>query len=217
VKPLYILVEGQTEEEFVKESLCPYLADQEIHEVRPIKISTKVGFKGGFVNYDYLKRDALNLLKERREIVLSTFVDYFRIPTNVPNYDECQSIYQINSRIECLENAIREDIGFENFFPYIQKHEFEALLFSSNEGFASYYPKSVSEQTQKVIEQFLNPEEINDNPNSAPSKRILNIVPEYSKVIDGNIIALEVGIETMLEKCSRFRTWVETIIEQVKA
>lgn len=216
MKPLYILVEGQTEEEFVKESLCPHLANQEIYEARPIKISTKVGYKGGFVNYDHLKRDALKLLKERKEIVLSTFVDYFRIPTNVPNYDECQGIYQINSRIECFENAIREDIGYENFLPYIQKHEFEALLFSSNDGFEFYYEKSVAKQTQKIIDQYADPEDINDNPNSAPSKRILNIVPEYNKVVDGNIIALEVGIEAMLEKCPRFRNWIETIIEKVK-
>jgi hypothetical protein len=138
VKPLYILVEGQTEEEFVKDLLRPYLWNEKIYEVRPIKISTKAGFKGGFVNYDHLKRDATKLLKQRDEVIVSTFVDYFRIPANLPKYGDCQKIPDIDARIKCLEKEIQADIGGERFLPYIQKHEFEALLFSSNSGFESY-------------------------------------------------------------------------------
>jgi hypothetical protein len=216
VKPLYILVEGQTEEEFVKDLLRPFLWKEKIYEIQPIKISTKAGFKGGFVNYEHLRRDATRLLKQRKEVIVSTFVDYFRIPTNLPNYQSCIEFLNIDARIDCLEREIYNDIGHERFLPYIQKHEFEALLFSSNRGFESYFDKSVAGLTQSVIEQYENPEEINDKPQTAPSKRILSFVPEYNKVLDGNIIALEVGFETMLEKCPRFKSWIETIIEKVK-
>ena len=48
----------------------------------------------------------------------------------------------------------------------------------------------------------------------APSKRLLRIVPEYDKVMFGNIIALEIGITTILEKCPRFRAWTETLIRK---
>ena len=48
----------------------------------------------------------------------------------------------------------------------------------------------------------------------APSKRILRIVPEYDKVMFGNIIALEIGITTILEKCPRFRAWTETLLRK---
>ncbi|HSK72727.1 MAG TPA: DUF4276 family protein, partial [Pyrinomonadaceae bacterium] len=122
-------------------------------------------------------------------------------------------IYNIDERINCLENAMRADLENERFFPYIQKYEFEALLFSSNQGFENYYESKVAKQTEKIVENYPNPEEINDNPATAPSKRLLEIIPEYSKVLVGNMLALEIGLDTMLQKCPRFRIWIDTLIE----
>ncbi|MEK7722846.1 MAG: DUF4276 family protein [Acidobacteriota bacterium] len=216
MKPLIIVVEGDTEEEFVKDLLLPYFHGHEIYDVRPIKISTKAGFKGGFVNYDHLKRDVTRYLKEHKTRIVTTFVDYFRLPNSVPKYSECQQIHFIDARIECLENSISETFQTDRFIPYIQKHEFEALLFSSNAGFESYF-ENIAKETQKIINQYPNPEDINDQPHTAPSKRLLALNYSYDKVNDGNIIALEIGLETILEKCPRFRNWIETIIEKVKS
>jgi hypothetical protein len=216
MKPLYVLVEGQTEEEFFKENLIPYFAKREIFEVRPIKISTKVGFKGGFVKYDHLKRDAEIYLKQRQVSIISTFVDYFRIPKNLPDYDKCQNIHNVDDRIKCLEDAMKNDIGNDRFIPYIQKHEFEALLFSSNYGFEYCFEAKEARETAKLVSVYLNPEEINDQPTTSPSNRLKNIRPTYDKVLEGNTIALEVGIEKILEKCPRFRNWIETLVEIVQ-
>lgn len=215
MKPLIIVVEGDTEEEFVKELLLPYFIEHEIYDVRAIKISTKAGFKGGFVNYDHLKRDVNRYLKERKNQIITTFVDYFRLPNSVPKYDECQKIHFVDARIECLENSIREDFQNERFIPYIQKHEFEAVLFSSNVGFESLF-NEIADETQKIIDQYPNPEDINDQPQTAPSKRLKTIKSDYDKVADGNLIALEIGIEAILEKCPRFRNWIENLISVIK-
>jgi hypothetical protein len=216
MKPLYVLVEGQTEEEFFKESLTPYFTEREIYEVRPIKIITKGSYKGGFVNYDHLKRDANLLLKQRNDAIISTFVDYFRIPNNIPDYDDCQKIHNVDARIKCLEVAMKNDIESERFIPYIQKHEFEALLFSSNSGFEYCFGVSEARETAKIVEIYQNPEEINDQAATSPSNRLKNIRPIYNKVLEGNTIALEVGLDTMLEKCPRFNTWIENLIELVR-
>lgn len=216
MKPLYVLVEGQTEEEFFKENLIPYFAEREIFEVRPIKISTKVGFKGGFVKYDHLKRDAEIYLKQRQISIISTFVDYFRIPQNLPDYDKCQNIHNVDDRIQCLEDAMKNDIGNDRFIPYIQKHEFEALLFSSNRGFEYSFEAKEAKETAKIVNAYSNPEEINDQPTTSPSNRLKNIRSTYDKVLVGNIIALEIGIETILAKCPRFKNWVETLVDLVQ-
>jgi hypothetical protein len=216
MKPLYVLVEGQTEEEFFKENLIPYFAGHGIFEVRPIKISTKVGFKGGFVKYDHLKRDAGIYLKQRPDSIISTFVDYFRIPVNLPEYDKCQGIHSVDERIKCLEEAMKTDIGSDRFIPYIQKHEFEALLFSSNRGFEYCFETKAAKETAKIVDAYSNPEEINDHPATSPSKRLINIRPAYNKVLEGNTIALEIGLGTILERCPRFRTWIEGLVEAVK-
>ncbi len=215
MKPLIIVVEGDTEEVFIKDILLPYFIEHEIYDVRAIKISTKAGFKGGFVNYDHLKRDVNRYLKERKNQIITTLVDYFRIPNNIPNYDKCEEIYFIDARIACLENSMREDFQTERFIPYIQKHEFEALLFSSNKGFAGLF-EEIADDTQKIIDQFPNPEEINDQPHTAPSKRLKKIKSDYDKVADGTLIALEIGIDKILEKCPRFKNWVENIIKTVQ-
>ena len=56
MKRLFIVVEGQTEEAFVKELMSPYFIQNGIYDVRPVLIQTSKGHKGGFVNYEHLKK-----------------------------------------------------------------------------------------------------------------------------------------------------------------
>ncbi len=214
---IFIIVEGQTEEAFVKEILQPWFAGQDIHDVRAIKISTSRGHKGGFVNYDHLKNDVTRLLRGEKNVVVTTFVDYFRLPTNVPGFAKCkESSHNTSQKISCIEQCMYEDIGDSRFHPYVQRHEFEALLFSSNAGFEKFFSPIVSNETRNLIAQFDNPEDINDGPSTAPSKRVLKILPDYEKVSDGNIIALEIGIDAMRHRCPGFRLWLEKIATSAK-
>jgi len=215
MKRLIIIVEGQTEEEFVNQVLAPYFRTKGIFSVVPIKIATSNTSKGGFVNYQHLKNDVHKRIRET-DVIISTFVDYFRIPTSIPGYSICQSKSNVDERITCLERAIATDINLPNFIPYIQKHEFEALLFSSSVGFENLYDGDVVSETTSVIAEYQNPEVINSRPEFSPSKRLISIMGSYEKVFEGNMIALEVGINTMLEKCPRFKNWVEKLIVEVQ-
>ncbi len=217
MKRLFIIVEGQTEEEFVNNTLLNYIITKNIYDVRPIKIQTSKGHKGGFVNYTHLKNDINNLLKSQSDILVTTLVDFFKIPTNVPNYLEAMELNSSQFKVEQLEKAINDDISDERFMAYIQLHEFEALLFSSNKGFNSIWSSQprVINNINEIINSFPNPEEINDNPETAPSKRLLKIINEYDKIFHGNNIAQEIGIEKIIEKCPRFRNWIETLVAKL--
>lgn len=92
-------------------------------------------------------------------------------------------------------------------------HEFEALLFSSTEGFSAYMKNAIPQITE-IIKKYPNPEDINSSPQGAPSKRLLAIDKRYDKVLQGNLIAMEVGITKMLEKCPLFKQWIDKIISQ---
>ncbi|MDJ1491670.1 DUF4276 family protein [Cytophagaceae bacterium DM2B3-1] len=214
-KRLYIVVEGDTEEQFVKEVLTPYFNTFEIYSVHATQITTnkRLGAKGGFVNYQHLKNDVLRLLKQQ-DVIVSMLVDFYRIPGSVPGYDQAMLQSTSIKKIEVLENAINDDINDHRFISYIQRHEFESVLFASDAGFQKYYnePAQVLTRINSVIEQFPNPEDINDGPETAPSKRIIQIIPEYKKVVDGNILALEVGIDTILQKCPMFKAWIEKLL-----
>lgn len=209
---LYIVVEGQTEEGFVNELMAPFFLDYSIF-VYPVIIHTSKGHKGGFANYTHLKNDIIRLLKSQGDdIIVSTFVDFFRCP-ELPSKNVWINIQDHLMRVAEMENAMKLDIDDRRFFPYIQLHEFEALLFSSDKGFKAYFEEKEALALAQIVESYVNPEDINSSPEDAPSKRIIRIVPDYDKVMYGNIIALEIGIKTILKKCPRFRRWVISLIE----
>lgn len=217
---IFIIVEGYAELEFAKNLLVPHLQEKGANLVRPFPVNTNanLGKKGGGSSYDHYKKDILRTLAGKQDKIVTTFFDYFRLPENFPASDKCNDLTDVDEKIKCFENIMKEDIapGNQMFIPYIQKYEFEALLFSSNRGFESYYEQNIAKKTAKIIGQYSNPEEINDNPNTSPSNRLKQIVPEYGKVIAGNIIALEVGLKIMLEKCPRFNNWIENLIKIVQ-
>ena len=95
----------------------------------------------------------------------------------------------------------------------VLKHEFESLLFSSSKVYATFYDESVERAIERIIGQYDNPEDINNSPATAPSKRILSLIKYYNKVNDGNLIALEIGIDRIIEQCPRFAKWISMIRE----
>lgn len=214
MKRLFIVVEGQTEEAFVKELMAPYFIHNGIYDVRPVLIQTSKGHKGGFVNYEHLKNDLQRLLRSQgQDVIVSTFVDFFRCP-ELPNQENIDALPSHAQKVEEMEKNIATDISDWRFIPYIQLHEFEALLFSSAHGFELYFDDSVSNRIQSIIDSFESPEGINNGPETAPSKRLIRIIPDYDKVLYGNIVALEIGLPTMLEKCPRFRAWTDLLIKR---
>ena len=217
MKRLFIVVEGQTEEEFVNELLSPYLNTFEIYDVRATKITTSKGHKGGFVNYQHLKNDVMRLLKQSdKNVIVTTFVDFFRLPTSIPNYATISKKFTKKNSVDEFEKAIAKDIDDHRFVPHIQMHEFEALLFSSAKGFSTYYEneKSVVKGVTKIMDEFSNPEDINSN--QPPSYRIKELTPNYDKIVYGNIMALEIGIANIIKKCPRFKIWVQELIAKCK-
>lgn len=216
MKRLYIVVEGQTEQEFINTLVAPYLQQYGIYSVTPILIRTSKSGRGGFVNYQHLKNNVERLLNSKKnDFIVSMFVDFFRCP-EVPNKDKWGTKTNHLEQVKEMERCIEEDINDVRFIPYIQLHEFEALLFASNIGFTAYFTEKQQEQTQRIINSYGNPENINSSPQGAPSKRLLAIKEDYNKVLEGNLIAIEVGLSDMLNKCPRFKSWIDKLIASCK-
>ena len=60
----------------------------------------------------------------------------------------------------------------------------------------------------RVRATFDTPEGINDGPDTAPSKRILAIMPTYNKRRDGPDLAATIGLDAIRSECRRFDAWV---------
>ena len=218
IRGIYIIAEGQTEEEFVRSLIQPYFVSKHnFYDVRAIKMETSPGNKGGDVYFGRYRRNVELLLKRERDIVVTSLIDFYKLRTDFPRYAEATQ-NQVEQRVAFLENACAEVIGHDRFIPYIQLHEFEGLLFTSQKGFEYTGAFSSSQLTaiQTILDQFDNPEQINEGPQTAPSKRLAAINSSYQKVLYGSVIAQENGFQTILDKCPRFSTWIAKLEEIIR-
>lgn len=212
MKRVLILCEGQTEEQFANRILIPYFTPQEIY-VRPIILTTKryvSGGKerGGVSSYRKIA-EQLRLLCRDKEAYVTSMLDYFRLPVDTPCMDQRRTdTYQHVAEIEA---AINSDIGSANCHANLMVHEFEALLFSEPAAFEAIMDAATVQKITEIRASFETPEDINSAPETAPSKRILQIKPDYRKVTQGVEIAEKIGIDKMLQCCPHFAEWIGKI------
>lgn len=100
-------------------------------------------------------------------------------------------------------------LGPDRFLPYVQMHEFEGLLFSDPDAFATGIGKSsLADKIREIAQQFDSPEDINDRPDKAPSKRIAKLMPGYAKPLHGILAALQIELPQMRQACGLFNEWM---------
>lgn len=211
MKRLVFIVEGDTEVIFINKTVIPYLYHLGFRNpmnAQTIITNRKQHKKGGVVNYHHLKNDIQRVFGQGN-VIVTTLIDYFRIPNNFPGYTED------SNKIDSIEVGIYEDFYDQNLIPYVQRHEMEALMFSDINGFEIVIDEEKKmQEIRKIIQDFPNPEDINSNPENAPSKRMERIFG-YDKVADSELIFEMVKIDTMMEKCPRFKIWIEKILAKL--
>ena len=196
---LAISVEGQTEEEFVNTVLVNHLRPKDV-EPQPILL----GGTGGDVTVERLARDMARL--HWSFDFVTSLVDFYGFRgKGSATVDELEKIID-----EKVNDHVRRSWDQSRVFSYVQQHEFEGLLFSDVSGFAGLIdvPDGVVEALREIRSQFPTPEDINDNSDTAPSKRIAELIPRYQKVVDGSLLAEEIGLEAIRAVCPRFNAWV---------
>jgi hypothetical protein len=209
---LVFIVEGDTEILLVNKVIMPYiygLGYNVTHNCQTITTNRKQHKKGGVGSYGKFKNEIQKTLSQGN-VLVTTLVDFFKLPTDFPQFTKD------SSRIHQIETAILQDFDNNpNLLPYIQRHEVEALMYSSMEGFELVMDEDEQlEKVQQIISQYPNPEDINNSPATAPSKRLQSIY-DYDKTGDGEMIFEMVGITPMLEKCPRFATWINSIVTKL--
>ncbi len=222
---LHVLCEGQTEARFVKEVLSPYLQQFNIVSKPTILLtSRKRNIRGGMISYAKAKSELEILFKQNQDNdyerhLFTTMFDYYALPDDFPEMKQSEKIQDVRQRITYIEQAFAEDMHTSSFIPYIQLHEFEALLFVDIEQLKAEYPKSGKQIDKLKVETDLigDPELINNRPDTAPSKRIIKAVEReyhYNKVQSGAAITSSIGIESLMSGCLHFKDWVERVIEK---
>ncbi|HEX8439477.1 DUF4276 family protein [Archangium sp.] len=214
MKRVLILVEGQTEEAFVQKVLAPHLLALNVVLTPTILVTkwVKSGghFKGGATSYAKVKRDLKRLLTNAE--CITTMLDYYGLPDDFPGLTDrpTGNCYQ---RVEHVERAFQTDIAHPRFLPYLALHEFEALLFTEPARCTSVFfdvPGAI-ESMQAIRAGVASPEEINEGPTTAPSKRIQKVFPGYQKTLHGPLATIEYGLAPLRAACPHFHKWVSAL------
>lgn len=227
-KIIHVLCEGQTEQGFVEEVLRPYLQEHGITGVKSILITTnkKKNIRGGMLTYKHAERDICLLQQTKQDNdyechVFTTMFDLYALPDDFPGYAEASTISNPYERIVFLEKTFMDVIGKNRFIPYIQLHEFEALLFCGIEHLIKLYPncKKKCEQLMKDVQKVRNPELINNGPTTAPSKRIIKAIEgekkttyNYNKPVTGKTVTKKIGIDKLRANCPHFNEWIKQLL-----
>ncbi|HEY6350512.1 MAG TPA: DUF4276 family protein [Candidatus Angelobacter sp.] len=218
-------VEGQTEEDFVNEILREHLLSTGYENVsaRIVGNARLRRRRGGVRGWPSVKKDILNHLREDPHCIATTLVDYYGLPQIGPNAwpgRATASGKQSAQKAPCVESALLDDILPEmgtrfnsaRFAPFVVMHEFEGLLFSDCAAFSRGIGRpQLESEFAKIREQFTTPEDINDSPDTAPSKRIENLVPGYEKPLFGSLAALEIGLARIRLECAQFNAWLKKL------
>ena len=218
---LLVHVEGQTEEDFVNDVLRDHLAAKGYHSVQA-RIVGNTRRRGGIRPWPLVRKGILDHLKEDRDCIATTMVDYYGLPptdaaAGWPGRARSATLTTAESKAQCVEEAILDDIAREmgsrfdtsRFVPFVVMHEFEALLFSDCAAFCSaVYRPELEAALREIREQFGTPEDIDDSPQTAPSKRIMNLIPGYDKRFFGVIGTHQIGITGIRVECPHFHIWL---------
>ena len=214
MKRVHIICEGQTEETFVNEVLGPHLARYDVFPCA--SLVGKPGHKGGQVTTARMAGDIKLRLLGDPQAWCTTFFDFYGLDSKFVGKQEASSQHSYEDKARIIEAALKKHVlaatdenVIRRFAPYVQMYEFEGLLFSDPVKLAAgLYVEELEKDFVAIRKSFGTPEEINNSRTTAPSKRILELMPIYEKPLYGSLAALEVGIDTIRRECKRFNEWV---------
>ena len=217
---LNFIVEGQTEESFVNRTLRPHLAKRSIWASARCVMTCRKGhltYRGGIGSYEQAKRDILLWAKEDQnpDARFTTMFDLYGLPSGFPGFQRAARERDPYARVTILEDALASDIDDWRLIPYLQLHEFEALLLSNPMELNSQFGER-SDGVDQLVEMascFASPELIDDGAATAPSKRIIGEIPEYEgrKASAGPIVAGRIGLATLRSRCRHFGDWLDRL------
>jgi hypothetical protein len=219
---LFIYVEGQEEELFVNRVLRDHLRLSGVLVQRPILAATsfrigsdaRIVSMGGVTNYAAIRTDILDWFATAQvhgNDALTTLIDLYALPQDFPGCREAVAKRLTGgAKADYIEHAWQNDIGSPRFFPYIQVHEFEALILTRPSILTDFYPERAAniETLSAECAPFRTPEDINDQKTTSPSHRILHHIPMYRK-IDGFRHLQSIGVSELKAHCPRFKSWLE--------
>ncbi len=208
-----MLVEGQTEETFVKRSLAPWLAERGVY-ANPTLLWTKRlasggGYRGGVSSWAQIRKSLDPLLADG-DAWVTTLLDFYGLPEDVPGVAEPTVRGSPADRAEAVQQAIAQALlPAPRFVPFLALHEFEAWVFAGPSVAASHFGQPALEAAITAESAGCGgPEAINQGVDTHPKARLERLQPGYKPASDGPTILHKIGIDGIRALCPHFGQWL---------
>jgi|APTNR8051073442_1049403.scaffolds.fasta_scaffold07480_6 hypothetical protein len=213
---LLMLVEGQSEEIFVKHTLAPHLAQHGVFVESPIVLWTKRlpsggGFRGGVSNWNQIRRNLLPLTRDG-DAWVSTLLDFYGLPEDFPGLPEALGAGDPREKVAGLQERFAAELNHQRFIPFLALHEFEAWLFSAPDAVEAHFCKAhLADRLQTVVQQAGAPELIDHGADTHPKARLHSLVGDYKETSDGPTLLAKIGIVAVRAACPHFDSWLQRL------
>ena len=217
MKKLFVVVEGETEERFIRKVLYNDFITQNIHiEAQQWLTNKKLGISGGGSNFDLIENHLRRLMsryQKDKDVFISVMVDLYAFPKggNSVYGDDVNKLQNGKNKVLLLQHKMNERMNYQNFIPYVQLYEYETLLLSKPDALRYFFTdKEIEIENLKAEIIGLQPEDINESPQGAPSKRIIKHLPKYGKqkTTAGVLTVEKIGLPFLRANCHHFNDWI---------
>lgn len=215
-----MLVEGQTERAVVQSVLAPELGAKGVYVYS--RVVGRPGHKGGN-RFAVVLQELTMLLSQEPESTVTMLFDYYGLGKDWPDLEK-SGRQEFQERSDIVESAIVEavagkmgpDFNRRRFIPYIQLHEIETLFFAGPREMAQVFKRpGLESEFTRIVEHCGGCERINSHPETAPSKRILELFPAYRKGDGVNahapLIIRHIGLPRIRKLCPHFNEWLSRL------
>ncbi|MET8157760.1 DUF4276 family protein [Sphaerisporangium sp. NPDC005289] len=212
---LHILCEGQTEETVTREVIEPYLQRTDLFVTRSIFTTKRpaggASHKGGLSTWGKLDAEIRLLLRDSSITVLTTLLDYYGLPADVPGM-ATRPPGSPYDRVCYVERAMTEAVGDHRFVPHLVLHEIEAWVLLGHEALGELTgDAALANAAKAIVIDAQGAELVNDGAATAPSKRLLRLYPRYRKTSDGPLVIAEIGIDAIRNACPHADAWFDAV------
>lgn len=217
MREICVVVEGQSEERFVKTVLGPAALARDTH-LQPIIVRTKrtatAVHKGGGNSWAHYRNLVRQLSSQPQFARIAVMFDLYACPSDTPGYGTDLRGRHLHAR---MTEAVQQDL--EPFAPGRVLagpvlHEFETLVLAAIATGTTDATDDVLQKTRAAISTAGNDVEmVNDGRATAPSKRLEQWWPGYEKVLYGPALIDAASWDAVASQCPTFASWVRHLLQ----
>jgi hypothetical protein len=205
------VVEGETEEAFVKHILRPHLFGHGV-TIEYAHVLLVRGNRWALVKK--LVGHLFGRMGGGSDVRITTLYDLYGIDRKGLGIDDAlTSATQPPRKAEIAETAMQAGVSDDRFMAHVSLHELEALIFADLTQVTAAHPEHrVAIEALAYQVQNLPPEAIDDRRETSPSHRLLDATAHrYNKVVDGLSILKRIGLPAIRAACPHFASWLMAI------